>query len=158
MGTLIAILHAAALLAAILAAGLFCTFSTVVMRGLDAAPAPAAIRAMARINALIRTPVFDFYFFGALLLPLLLAIGAWADGQARIAGWAAAAFVAYGLGAFAVTVRVNVPLNQRLEQQDPDGPAAVDAWRAYSVPWTAWNHVRSLASLLACAFLVLARG
>lgn len=158
MASLVVLLRAAALLAAVLAARLFCTFSTLVMRGLDATAPQAAIRAMQRINDGIRTPLFDFTFFGALLLPLLLALAAWADGQAVRAAWAGPAFLAYGLGAFAVTVLANVPLNLRLAKEDPDGPGAAEAWRAYSVPWTAWNHVRSLASLVACALLVLALG
>nr|WP_232478696.1 anthrone oxygenase family protein [Roseomonas rosulenta] len=152
---MVVLLHAAALLAAVLAAGLFCTFSTVVMRGLDATAPQAAMRAMQRINDGIRTPIFDFTFFGALLLPLLLALAAWADGQALRAAWAGSAFLAYGLGAFVVTILANVPLNLRLAKEDPDGPSAAETWRSYSAPWTAWNHVRSLASLLACALLVL---
>ena len=158
MASLVVLLHAVALLAAVLAAGLFCTFSMVVMRGLDATAPQAAMRAMQRINAGIRTPLFDFTFFGALALPLLLALAAWADGQALRAVWAGAAFLAYGLGAFVVTIVANVPLNLRLAEEDPDGPASAEAWRAYSAPWTAWNHVRSLASLLACALLVMALG
>lgn len=158
MASLVVLLRAAARLAAVLAARLFCTFSTLVMRGLDATAPQAAIRAMQRINDGIRTPLFDFTFFGALLLPLLLALAAWADGQAVRAAWAGSAFLASGLGAFAVTVLANVPLNLRLAKEDRDGPGAAEAWRAYSVPWTAWNHVRSLASLVACALLVLALG
>ena len=60
------------LLASALMAGFFYAYSVSVMRGLDATEPLAAALAMRNINALIRTPVFFFGFFGALAFPLPL--------------------------------------------------------------------------------------
>jgi uncharacterized membrane protein len=62
------------LLACALSAGFFYTYSISVMPGLAAADPLSAIRAMQGINAVIRTPVFAFAFFGALLFPVAAAL------------------------------------------------------------------------------------
>jgi uncharacterized membrane protein len=72
----------AGLLASALSAGFFYTYSISVMPGLAAADPSSAIRAMQGINAVIRTPVFAFAFFGALLFPLAVSLAAWI-GRAR---------------------------------------------------------------------------
>jgi hypothetical protein len=56
------------LLASALSAGFF--YMSSVMPGLSLADPQAAIRAMQGINREIRTPVFAFAFFGALVFPL----------------------------------------------------------------------------------------
>ena len=63
-----------ALLASALIAGFFYTYSISVMPGLLATDSISAVRAMQGINATIRTPVFAFAFFGALVFPLLAAL------------------------------------------------------------------------------------
>ena len=62
----------------------------------------------------------------------------------------------YLLGSFIVTVALNVPLNDRLAAAKPDAPETVALWATYLSQWTAWNHVRTVASLLATALLTLA--
>ena len=51
---------------------------------------------------------------------------------------------------------LNVPLNNALASLSPDGPDAPTHWRRYSRRWTAFNHLRALASLLAAASFSLA--
>lgn len=55
---------------------IFYTYSISVMPGLEASEPGAAVRAMQGINAVIRTPVFAFSFFAALILPLLASVAA----------------------------------------------------------------------------------
>ena len=153
------VLLALGLLAAALAAGFFYAYSVSVMPGLTAAGPGAAVPAMQSINAGIRTPVFAFVFFGALAFPLLAGLAGLAAGGPRApALLALAAAAAYGGGVFAVTFAVNVPMNEALAAAGtPAAPAeAAVTWGRYAGPWTAWNHVRTLASILAGALLAAA--
>jgi uncharacterized membrane protein len=149
------------LLALALMAGLFFAFSVSVMPALGAAGADVGVRGMVAINRMIMTPWFAFGFFGALVLPLLAALSGWIGGSPSAATWALAAGVIYGAGVFAVTVAVNVPLNQALAAAFDAAPDAFQRmWAAYYGPWLAWNHLRTVASVLAmgCAAVGLARG
>ncbi len=151
-------LLALGLLASALAAGFFYAYSVSVMPGLAAAGDPiAAVRAMQGINAVVRTPVFAFAFFGALAFPLLGAVAAAAARRSAVAALALAGALASGLGVFAVTFAVNVPLNEALAAVRPAAAEqAGEVWRGYAEPWTAWNHVRALASMLSFALLTAA--
>lgn len=155
-------LLALGLLATALAAGFFYAYSVSVVPGLTAAGPDVAVPAMQAINAGIRTPVFAFAFFGALVFPLLAGLaglaGLAAGGRRTPALLALAATVVYGVGVFAVTFAVNIPLNEALAAAGtPATPAeAAASWGRYAPPWTAWNHVRTLASILAGALLAAA--
>lgn len=142
------VLLALALLASALGAGFFYTYSISVMPGLAAADPAAAIRAMQGINATIRTAVFAFAFFGALALPLAAAAAGLAAGHRDVALLALAAAAIDGLGVVGTTFLVNVPMNEALAAVVPGADAAA-VWAAYAGPWTAWNHVRTLAALAA---------
>jgi uncharacterized membrane protein len=57
----------------------------------------------------------------------------------------------FALVAVVVTIACNVPLNNHLAGLDVTGLSAADAqleWQAYFGPWTAWNHVRTVAPLI----------
>ena len=56
-------------------------------------------------------------------------------------------------GSLLVTIVFNVPKNESLAALAPDGPGGADAWALYVSDWTAWNHVRTAASLAAAALL-----
>ena len=69
-----------------------------------------------------------------------------ASGNRAAALWMTAATVIYLVGCFAVTVFVNVPMNEALAAIDARAvPDAGAGWRDYAGPWTAWNHVRTAA-------------
>lgn len=140
-------------LASALMAGFFWTYSVSVMPGLAVGDPLAAVRAMQGINRVIRTPMFAFAFFGALAFPLAAAMVCTLQRRVRAAIASFAGAVIYGLGAFAVTFLVNVPLNESLAAQAAtDAELATRIWRAYAEPWTAWNHLRSAAALAAFVF------
>jgi uncharacterized membrane protein len=151
-----------ALLASALMAGFVYAYSFSVMPGLAAGDPLSAVRAMRSINAVVRTPVFAFAFFGALAFPLLAAVVALPAGRHDVAALALAAALAYGLGVVAVTFAANIPLNESLAAAGAAAVTAEDApalWQGYARPWTAWNHLRTLASILslACAAAALVR-
>ncbi len=138
--------------------GVFFAFSTFVMAGLDRAQPVAAIAAMRGINAEAQANgPFLTLFLGATVLALGVGVAALVKRSDPGTGYVLAG-AGLGLVAFVVTVAINVPLNDRLAAVDPSGLSAADAlreWRAYFEPWTAWNHVRTVAPLLsAVLFLV----
>ena len=63
-----------ALLCTALSAGIFYSFSTIIMPGLDLGGAASAVNAMHGMNTTVRGPIFAIVFFGALILPLLAAM------------------------------------------------------------------------------------
>ncbi|OLR94736.1 hypothetical protein BJP25_11360 [Actinokineospora bangkokensis] len=138
----------AAAIATGLVAGTFAAFSAAVLPGLARGSDRTFVEAMRQANAAIQNPLFFAAFFGAAVLP---AAAAWSlDGPA--AGWALAGLACY-LVAFATTVVVNVPLNNRLDAAGEDHAAAR---AAYERPWTRANHARVVAATAALGCLVLA--
>ena len=55
-----------------------------------------------------------------------------------------------------VTAAANVPLNNALDRVDADSADGERLWQHYLSRWTAWNHVRTVASTAALLALVLA--
>jgi uncharacterized membrane protein len=138
--------------------GLFYAFSTFVMAGLDRANPDQAIAAMRGINAEAQANApFLVLFVGSTLLALGVGIATAFRLTQPGAGYVFAGAV-LGVVAFAVTMAFNVPLNDRLDAVDPTALAATDAlreWQAYLVPWTAWNHVRTVAPLLGSVLMLV---
>lgn len=51
---------------------------------------------------------------------------------------------------------MNVPMNDALATATPTAENAALLWRGYSPRWTLWNHVRTVASIIAFALLTAA--
>ncbi len=64
--------------------------------------------------------------------------------------------VLYLAGVVLVTVIFNVPMNQALASANPASPDGARLWASYLTNWTAWNHVRTIASLAATVLFSLA--
>ena len=86
-------------------------------------------------------------------LILFTAALAWDRPQAR---WIAAAGALYLIGAIGVTIAAHVPRNDALAELDPAAPSSAARWAAYVSEWTAFNHVRTVAALLAAGLLTYA--
>ena len=145
-----------AMLGSGLIAGAFFAFSGFVMRALGCLPETQGIAAMQSINVAAINPVFLGVFLGTAALCGVLAIQSLLDWQSSRAPWLLAGGLAYLLGCFLVTMAGNVPLNNALAAVAPDTGAGAELWRGYLVRWTAWNHVRTAASLLAMACFAVA--
>jgi uncharacterized membrane protein len=63
--------------------------------------------------------------------------------------------VLYVVGGFILTMTINVPMNNRLDAADPDSAEGVQIWTEFLSRWTAWNHVRTVATALATAALAI---
>lgn len=96
---------------------------------------------MQEVNRVIVNPVFVLLFAGTGVLAVVAAV---LDTRAVVGA------VLYVLGSIGLTVVADIPLNNTL---DADGERV---WSRYLSRWTAWNHVRALATTAATVALVVA--
>ncbi len=153
------ILYAATLVTALgcgLVAGVFFAFSTFVMPALKRLPPANGIGAMQSINELAVTPAFMTALFGTAAACLGLVAWAVISLGERPAALVLVGGALYLIGTIGVTIVRNVPLNDVFAKLDPQGAEAAGRWDEYVAKWTAWNHVRSAASLAAAATLTIA--
>jgi uncharacterized membrane protein len=148
------ILTLATALGAGLIAGAFFAFSTFVMAALGRVPAPEGIRAMQEINITVINPWFMTALFGTGLACVALAIVALVDWDGSYGPYLLAAAALYVVGCVGVTMWFNVPRNNVLAKLDPASGEAAEIWRRYLVEWTAWNSVRTIASLAALGLFI----
>jgi uncharacterized membrane protein len=113
---------------------------------------------MQAINAAVRNGVFAFSFFGAALFLVLALVVHVPRFQSRRFALIALACLLYVGGGFALTLGVNVPMNEELARVGANAPADVlaHAREAYEDPWNFWNGVRTVCSSLALLTLIAA--
>lgn len=153
------LLLALTLLAALgsgLIAGLFFVFSAFMMTALARLGPSRGIAAMQSINVTILNPWFFAAFFGTAAACVVLAALALVEWQSPGSAFLLAGSVLYLLCSIGVTLRFNVPLNDALAATQADSAEGAELWTRYLSVWTAWNHVRTVGSLLATASLMLA--
>ncbi|GAA0434764.1 DUF1772 domain-containing protein [Acrocarpospora corrugata] len=129
-------------------AGVFYTYSTSVIMGLNAAGPEHAVPAMRQINIKIQNPVFFASFLGAIPVGVITGVLLLIDGESGAGILFLVSTGVYLAGAFIPTIAVNIPLNNALDQATGPGP---QVWAAFAPRWTRWNHIRaffSTASLL----------
>jgi uncharacterized membrane protein len=134
--------------------GLLFAFSNFVMRALAQQPPESGIRSMQAINITIINPLFFLVFLGTVLASVILAVTA----LSRLSSPGALLLIGcvlYIIGTFGVTMAFNVPLNNRLAVLDPSTTQAAEFWREYLTSWTQWNHVRTIAAIVASVLLIL---
>ena len=139
-----------------LLAGLYFAFSAFVMTAFARIDVPAGVAAMNSINRVIQRSLFMPLFAGSSLSSLALAvIGALYWGEAGACAALAGGLI-YFLGMFVVTMIFNVPRNNLLDASDPATADGQELWARFLREWTAWNHVRTLASTAALILFVVA--
>jgi uncharacterized membrane protein len=145
-----------ALLGSGLIAGAFFIFSVAVMQALRRLPTNEGMAAMQSINAVIQNPAFLGVFIGTTLLSIALAVMSFLDWKPGVAPYILAGAVLYAVGSFVLTIVFNVPLNNALDAADATSPARHKVWSNYLSTWIFWNHIRTIASLLATAAFAIA--
>ena len=155
---LLIVLLIAASVGAGLVGGLFFVFSNTIMSAFDRLPNGGGVPAMQRINEVLLNPLFFFAFFGTGVLSIVLLMIYVAHLDEPGAVLAALAAVIYVAGSIGVTMVCNVPLNNRLAAVPATAKDLTAHWQAYREPWTRWNHVRTIACLLAAALFAIAAG
>jgi uncharacterized membrane protein len=139
-----------------LVGGIFFAFSTFVMKALGRLPPPHGIAAMQSINVVVINPWFLTVFFGTAAVGALATIVSLTRSSPSGAAYLLAGSVLYVLGTVLVTMLFNVPRNNALAAVAPSSPEAARVWAAYVPAWTAWNHVRTIAALVASALFTIA--
>ena len=139
-----------------LVAGIFFAFSAFVMKALARLPPGQGIAAMQSINVAVLNPWFMAAFMGtavACVLALIAALLRWHEPGAV---YLFAGSTLYLVGCLLVTIVFNVPRNEALALVVPATPDGASLWAGYVSSWTAWNHVRTAASLAAAVSLTIA--
>lgn len=139
-----------------LMAGLFFAFSNSVMASLGKLPPPQGIAAMNTINVVIQNPLFLAIFMGTALVALVLGLIALFGNDTPRPTFLLVGALLYLLGNIAVTIAINVPMNDALAAADPASAAGTSLWTNYLDRWVFWNHVRTLACTAALAAFALA--
>lgn len=139
-----------------LMAGLYFAFSAFIMRAFERIDAPHGIAAMKAINVNILRSSFMPLFVGTTLSSAALVVLAIVDRYAPGALSMLVGGIVYVAGMFLCTVVRNVPLNHALARVEPSQVEARDVWSRYLKSWTAWNHVRTVASTVASALFIAA--
>lgn len=153
---ILSIVTFAAALGAGLIGGVFFAFSSFVMGALARLPAPQGIAAMQSINVVVINPLFLGILFGTGAACLGLMATALLRWQAPGAAYLLAGGAVYFVGCILVTMLGNVPRNNALATWDPNAMEAVALWGDFVPAWTGWNHVRTMAGLIASALFILA--
>ena len=148
----IAVLAGAALTTALIA-GLFFTWSVSIIPGLAELADAEYIRVMQSINRAIQNvPFFLCFLGGAVLLPVSAYL--WYENPGNSVFWlliGASGF--YLIGALGIAVIGNVPLNNDLDTAPEHDMAK---WRvAFTRRWNRFHHLRTAASLVAFALVLL---
>jgi uncharacterized membrane protein len=152
----LSMLTIAAALGSCLMAGFFFAFSILVMRALGRLAPATGIVAMQTINVVVLNRWFFAAFFGTAGLCVALAVNAIVWWSEPGSAYLMAASTLYLVGVIGVTIACNVPLNQELAAVEPESSEANEVWARYLSVWTAWNHVRTVAPLLAAAVFIMA--
>lgn len=139
-----------------LIAGVYFAFSTFIMTSLARLEPAAGIAAMNAISIeIVKSLFMPLFLFTTLTSAALAVMAIFRWGQPG----AMAMFVGgalYVLGMFVITMVFNVPLNDALAIVDPSSAEGTSLWARYLKDWTLWNHVRTIASLVASVLFTLA--
>jgi uncharacterized membrane protein len=135
-----------------LVAGVFFAFSSFMMDVFARLPDRQGMAAMQSVNIIIEKSLFMLPLMLTALSSLVLAVIAFRNPGGAGSGFVIAGSLLYLIGSFGVTMFFNVPLNNALTSSN----ASLELWRSYQETWTIWNHVRTVAGVLAMAALALA--
>ena len=136
--------------------GVFYAFSAFVMPALGRMPPAQGAAAMQSINVTAVRAPFMLVFMGTAALSVAVIVVALSGLGEDHAPWLLAGALLYLVGDLGLTIAFHVPRNDALAALDPDAPATAEAWWTYLSEWTAANHVRAAAGLLAAAALAIA--
>lgn len=139
-----------------LIAGVFFAFSTFVMKALAQQPPSQGIAAMQSINITVINPWFMTAFLGTGVACIVLIVSSLLKWQQPSAAYLLVGSLLYLIGTFGVTIALNVPLNDALAIVKPDSTEGTNLWASYLTNWTFWNHIRTVAALLAATALTIA--
>lgn len=136
--------------------GVFFAFSAFVMRAISRLPPAHGIATMQAINVAAPAPLFMVALFGTALACIALAVASLVTWEGSRAIFLFTGSALYLVSPVLLTIVYHVPRNDALAKVDPHGAGAERHWNRYLSGWTAWNHVRTAASIAAAAMLTIA--
>jgi uncharacterized membrane protein len=139
-----------------LVAGVFFAFSTFVMKALAQQPPAQGISTMQSINITVINPWFMIAFLGTGIACMILIVSLLLNWKQPNTVYLLVASLLYLVGSFGVTIACNVPLNDALAVAKPNSSEGAALWAKYLTQWTFWNHIRTIASLVAAALFAIA--
>lgn len=138
-----------------LIAGVFFAFSTFVVKALAQQPPAQGIATMQSINVTVINPWFMTVFMGTGIVCLILVASWLLKWQQPSAVYLLVGSLLYLAGTFGVTIAFNVPFNDALAGVKPASPEGTALWTKYLNNWTFWNHIRTIAALIAATVLTI---
>lgn len=151
-------LHVLTLVSAVgcgLVGGIFFAFSTFIMKALARLPTGQGIAAMQFINTTVINPLFLMAFFGTAATCAILGVRGLLNWRSPGSPYLVGGSLLYLVGTILVTIACNVPRNDALAAVEPETDEGARLWADYLLTWTRWNHARTVAALLAAAFLAV---
>jgi uncharacterized membrane protein len=136
--------------------GVFFAFSNFVMKALAGLPPSQGIAAMKSINVTVLNPMFLGVFLVTAAGCVILAVCSVLMWQKPGAALLLVGSALYLLGTLLVTIVCNVPRNDALAALDPVATESAQLWAEYVASWTFWNHVRTVAAIVASVLLTIA--
>jgi uncharacterized membrane protein len=136
--------------------GVFFAFSTFVMKALAVLSPPQGIAAMKSINVAVINPLFLGVFLATAGGCVIVTVSSLLNWNKSGAACILIGSALYLFGTVLVTFACNVPRNNALATLDPASAESTQRWAEYVASWTAWNHVRTIAALVASVVLMIA--
>jgi uncharacterized membrane protein len=146
-------LTTAAAVGGALTAGVYVSFSAIVMPALGSLDAANAGTAMRRINVAAVRPPFMALFFGGAATAVAVAVAELASGPLDGRGAARVAGAALVLASHGVTVAANVPLNNALAALAPGSGQLARHWPVFASRWGRANTLRAVAAAVGSVVL-----
>ncbi len=135
--------------------GVFLTFSTFTMKGLERLPPAQGAAAMQSINAEAPRAPLLLLMFGTGAASLLLSLHAALNLADPGSTYRLVAGALYVAGVVVLTGTYHVPRNDRLAALDANSAEGLSCWAVYRREWVRMNHVRTLAALGAAVLFTL---
>jgi len=139
-----------------LVSGWFFAFSSHIMKSLGHMPEAQGIAAMQEINIVVINPLAMTALFGTALTCIALMVLSAVEWNEPEVYYQLAGSAVYVVCTVLVTMALNVPRNDALAAVDPASAEGAESWRRFLPEWTLWNHVRTVAALVAATLLTIA--
>lgn len=152
------VLIASALFCALVAGFVF-AFSSVVMPGIQSLGDREFLRAFKAIDGVIQRKQKSFlvvWVGSIVLMAISLVLSFWHLSGIDLFLLIIAAAI-YFLGVQVPTVKINVPLNNMLQELDLDSLDAFqieEARTRFAISWVKWNHIRTVLATISSALLI----
>jgi uncharacterized membrane protein len=118
-------------------------------------PSAQGIAAMQFINITVINPLFMGVFLGTSAVCIFVVVSSLSKFNQPGTAYLLVGSLLYLVGTFGVTIVFNVPLNDALAKVEPSSTEGATLWNSYLSNWTFWNHIRTIAALIAAGLFAI---